>query len=245
MADAWGEPVLGVTNLTKSFGGLTALQGVDLRASAGKVLGLVGPNGSGKTTLINVVSGVHAPTEGRVTLAGRHVEGMPPHRLARLGLNRTFQIPRPFKDLTVADNVRIAARWRRPGSPIAELDPIEFLGLGAQAGRRARELTASRQKLLDLARALAATPRVLLVDELAAGLAPAELDHVASLIRELARLGVAIIVVEHLMGFLEAVTDEVIVLNAGRPIFTGSLRSAIRDQEVVRVFLGERKEPSA
>jgi branched-chain amino acid transport system ATP-binding protein len=170
---------------------------------------------------------------------------MPPHRLARLGLNRTFQIPRPFKDLTVADNVRIAARWRRPGSPVAELDPIEFLGLGAQAGRCARELTASRQKLLDLARALAATPRVLLVDELAAGLSPAELDHVASLIRELARLGVAIIVVEHLMGFLEAVTDEVIVLNAGRPIFTGSLRSAIRDQEVVRVFLGERKEPSA
>lgn len=236
------DAALSVTGLTKSFGGVTVLDGVDLHATAGKVLGLVGPNGSGKTTLINVISGIYAPSAGSVTLGGRRVDGLSPRCLARLGLSRTFQIPRPCQNLTVADNIRVSTRYRRPDSPAAVLDPIEFLGLSAEAGQLAGALTHSRQKLLDLARALAAAPRVLLIDEPAIGLSPDEVTRVAILIRELATLGLAVIVAEHLQGFLAAITDEVIVLGAGRSLFTGSLRSAISDQAVARVLGGERKE---
>lgn len=230
---------LEVRGLTKLFGGFTAVASVSFTAVAGQALGLVGPNGSGKTTLINVISGVYKPSAGSVLLGEHEITGLPSHRVCRMGLNRTFQVPRPLGDLTVADNIAIV----HPGVParIQRLtdDPLQFVGLGDSADRLVSSLTSGEQKLLDLARALAANPDVLLVDELGAGLSDSELDHVAGLLSRLKEAGLALVVVEHLMGFLEQVVDSVLVLNAGAPIFRGSLRDAIADDQVIDVFLGQ------
>ena len=233
------EPLLRVERLGKRFGGFRALDGVSFHINRGEVLGLVGPNGSGKTTCINVISGLYAPDEGRVLFAGRSIGGRAPHLLARSGINRTFQSPRPFLSLTVRENVEIAATYGGGGTAAPAVDVVlERLGLATEAARRAEDLNSAHQKLLDLARALATGPRLLLVDEIAAGLNPAELLLMADRLRALAADGMALLVVEHLMGFLERVTDRVIVMNAGREIFDGRLAEAVRDTEVVRVFLG-------
>ena len=231
------DPILTIVDLAKSFGGFTALDGVSLELRAGEVVGLVGPNGSGKTTLINVVSGLYAPTRGSVTLSGEPIHGGPPHRVVRGGMNRTFQIPKPFASLTVSENLRVAA-VHGAGDRAFEGDPLEMVGLAGLDRRLASSLNASQQKRLDLARALMTGPRVLLVDELGAGLSPAELDDAATVLGRLAAAGLALLVVEHLMGFLAKVTSRVMVLNAGRQIFEGSLEAAVRDPQVVEVFLG-------
>jgi branched-chain amino acid transport system ATP-binding protein len=232
-------PLLAVEALVKRFGGFRALDGLSFHLKPGEILGLVGPNGSGKTTCINVISGLYAPDGGSVRLAGRSIGGLPSHRLVHLGINRTFQVPRPFLTLTVEENVAVADAYgggphgRMPiGAILASLD------LAAVAGRRAAELNSAQQKMLDLARALATGPRLLLVDELAAGLNPAELERVAARLKELARSGIALLVVEHLMGFIDQITDRVIVMNAGKEIFEGVMAEAVRDKRVVEVFLG-------
>lgn len=230
-----GNPLLRVENLSKAFGGNQVLTDVSLDIEPGQALGLVGPNGSGKTTFINVISGVYRPDSGGVRLNGHQIAGLPSHHLCHLGLNRTFQIPRPLGDLRVADNLAVVRR-RRGAAVIA--DPLEFVGLTRVADRRAASLTSGEQKLLDLARALAAGPAVLLVDEIGAGLGPDDLQKVAGLLRRLKEAGLGLLVVEHLMGFLEQVVDSVVVLNAGLPIFTGTLRAAVTDQRVIDVFLG-------
>ncbi len=231
------SPALQVSGLTRSFGGLPALAGVDLELRPGEVVGLLGPNGSGKTTLINVVSGVYRPTSGRVELLGHDATGQAPERLVRLGLNRTFQTPRPFRPLTVLENVQVALRHGRDAAQSPE-EILELCGLGGQGGLPAESLNSSQQKRLDLARALATAPEVLLVDELAAGMRHDELDGAAELLRQLAAAGRALLVVEHLMGFVRQVTDRVVVLNAGTTIFAGSLEEASQDPHVVEVFLG-------
>lgn len=234
---AGGAGTLVIEGLTRRFGGFSALGGVDLALPAGSVVGLVGPNGSGKTTLINVVTGVYPPSEGTVRLDGRDVGGLRPHRLVHLGLNRTFQVPKPFATLSVAENLAVAAGHSRRGRPL-RADVLAEVGLAGLEGRLAGTLNASQQKRLDLARALTTNPSVLLVDELGAGLASDELDELARYLRRLAADGITLLVVEHLLGFLDQLTDTVLVLSAGRPIFTGTLRDAIGDPEVVRVFLG-------
>ena len=233
-----GEPILKVRGLTKTFGAFQAVGGVSLDVTGGEALGLVGPNGSGKTTLINVISGVYKPSGGTVTLNGRDVTGSPSHRLCRLGLNRTFQIPHPFGDLTVAENVSIVHRRRDGARAIFDADPLKFVGLAGAANYSALALTSSEQKLLDLARALAAGPDVLLIDELGAGLSAHELEYVAGLLRTLKDAGLALVIVEHLMDFLEQVVDTVIVMDAGEPIFRGTLRAAIADRRVIDIYLG-------
>lgn len=234
------EPsLLQVRDLSKSFGGFQAVSAISLDAVAGKALGLVGPNGSGKTTLINVISGVYKPSSGTVTLKGHNVSGKPSHRLCRLGLNRTFQIPHPLADLSVADNVAVAHHRRHDERAIFGSDPLKFVGLASVANHLASSLTSSEQKLLDLARALAAGPDVLLIDELGAGLSAGELAHVAELLRELKNAGVALIVVEHLMDFLEQIVDSVVVMDAGASIFHGALRDAVADRRVIETYLGE------
>ena len=233
------EPLLRVEKLVKRFGGFRALDGVSFELRPGEVLGLVGPNGSGKTTCINVISGLYRPDEGRVAFEGAAIGGTPSHHLARRGINRTFQSPHPFPSLTVLENVQVAATYGHAGDAAPDLAALlASLGLDGQQHRTAGDLNSAQQKMLDLARALATAPRLLVVDALAAGLTPQELARVAARLRDLASGGMALLVVEHLMGFLEMVTDRVIVMNAGREIFDGTLSAAVRDPEVVRVFLG-------
>ena len=233
------EPLLRVEQVMKRFGGFRALDGISLTLAPGEVLGLVGPNGSGKTTCINVIAGLYPPDEGRVLFDGASIGSTAAHLRARHGINRTFQSPKPFLSLTVRENVAVAAAYGHgPRKPVDVAGLLATLDLDRLADRPAGDLNSAQQKTLDLARALATAPRLLLVDELAAGLNPAELGRMATRLRVLARDGMALLVVEHLMGFIDQVTDRVIVMNAGKEIFEGTLRNATQDAEVIRVFLG-------
>jgi branched-chain amino acid transport system ATP-binding protein len=232
-------PILTVADLVKRFGGFHALDGLSFHAAAGEILGLVGPNGSGKTTSINVISGLYAPDGGSVRLDGTSIGGIASHRLVHLGVNRTFQIPKPFLALTVRENIAVALAYGRAQvAPPAAEALLEEYRLTEVADRPAGELNNAQQKMLDLVRALATRPRLLLLDELAAGLNPTELDWISGRIKALAETGMAIIVVEHLMGFIEQITDRVIVMNAGKEIFEGKLAVAVKVPQVIEVFLG-------
>lgn len=233
-------PLLSVNGLVKNFGGFRALDVLSFAVGRGEILGLVGPNGSGKTTCINVISGLYRPDAGAIRFEGRPIGGLPSHRLVHAGINRTFQIPRPFLTLTVRENVEIALAYGRRRDGVADADALlASLDLADFADQPAGQLNSAHQKMLDLARALATGPRLLLVDELAAGLNPAELERVAVKLKELARCGIALLVVEHLMGFIDQITDRIIVMNAGKEIFEGRLADAFRNAQVVEVFLGD------
>jgi branched-chain amino acid transport system ATP-binding protein len=231
-------PILNISKLVKRFGGFYALDGLSFHVSAGEILGLVGPNGSGKTTAINVISGLYAPDGGEVALDGVSIGAVASHRLVHRGINRTFQIPKPFLSLTVRQNVEVALAYGGATGAPAMADLLGEYRLTEVADRPAADLNNAQQKMLDLVRALATRPRLLLLDELAAGLNPAELDWIAERIKALAKGGMAIIVVEHLMGFIEHITDRVIVLNAGKEIFEGKLAVAVKVPQVIEVFLG-------
>lgn len=232
-------PLLAVQRLVKRFGAFRALDGLSFELKPGEILGLVGPNGSGKTTCINVISGLYGPDAGAVTLGGRSIGGFAPHRLVHLGINRTFQVPKPFKSLSVRQNVAIAIAYGRRSSASADAgELLDSLDLGALADRPAAELNSAQQKMLDLARALGTGPQVLLIDELAAGLNPGELDRVALRLKAIAASGIGLVVVEHLMSFIDQITDRVIVMNAGRDIFQGVLADAVQDSRVIEVYLG-------
>ncbi len=231
-------PILNVSKLVKRFGGFYALDGLSFHVSSGEILGLVGPNGSGKTTAINVISGLYAPDGGEVVLEGISIGGVASHKLVHRGINRTFQVPKPFLSLTVHQNVEVALAYGGAASAPAMADLLEEYRLADVANRPAADLNNAQQKMLDLVRALATRPRLLLLDELAAGLNPAELDWIAERIKALAQSGIAIIVVEHLMGFIEHITDRVIGLNAGKEIFEGKLAVAVKVPQVIEVFLG-------
>ncbi|GBR76071.1 ABC transporter ATP-binding protein [Acidiphilium acidophilum] len=231
------EPLLRLDAVGKRFGGLTVLDKVSFTVAAGEIVGLVGPNGSGKTTTINVISGVHRADAGRILLNGTPVQTRPGFRLARMGINRTFQVPKPFRSMTVRENIEVSAHFCGHdqvdiAAILAETD------LAAHAGQAAGSLTVNQQKMLDLARALATGPQILLIDEIGAGLNPQELAVVAILLQRLAARGIAMIVVEHLLDFLNRITERVIVLGAGRMLFEGTLRAASQDPEVVAAFIG-------
>ena len=230
--------LLNVSKLVKRFGGFYALDGLSFHVSPGEILGLVGPNGSGKTTAINVISGLYAPDGGEIVLEGGSIGGVASHKLVHRGINRTFQVPKPFLSLTVRQNVEVALAYGGAADAPVMADLLDEYRLTEVADRPAADLNSSQQKMLDLVRALATRPRLLLLDELAAGLNPAELDWIAERIKALAKGGMAIIVVEHLMGFIEHITDRVIVLNAGKEIFEGKLAVAVKVPQVIEVFLG-------
>ena len=217
--------LLRLSGVRKRFGGFVVLNDVGFAVRAGEIVGLVGPNGSGKTTTINVISGLLRADGGSIVFDGRDVGALPLHRRARLGINRTFQVPKVFRDMTVRENIEVAAHAGRlqPGQVDAILDDID---LAHVATRTAGALTANQQKLLDLGRALATSPKLLLVDEIGAGLNPAELGAIATLLERLAARGIALIVVEHLLDFLNRITARVIVLGAGCMLFEGALEAA-------------------
>jgi len=232
--------ILEVKGLVKKFGNFKALNGASIAVEEGKIVGLAGPNGSGKTTLINVVSGVYKPNQGKILFDGKSIYNMESYKIVHRGLNRTFQIPKPLLGLTVEENVRVAAVYGSNKKNIENRiqEALAIVGLNDMKYKRAESLTSTQQKLLDLARALATNPKMLFIDEIAAGLSQQELKQMADMILSLNTLGITIVVVEHLMGFLNMITDDVIIMNAGINIFRGSIREASVDEKVIEIFLG-------
>ena len=232
-------------DVCRAFGGIQALRGVSLVVGRGEIVGLVGPNGSGKTTLINLVSGHYGADRGRIALGAITLTGRSAHEIARLGVSRTYQIPRPFFNLSVLDNVALAATFgpAASGAGAARAEAREWLaftGLGRRAAARPAELNLHERKFLELARALASRPRVILLDEVLSGLNPGEIASAVRLIRAIRAQGASILFVEHVMRAVLELSDRVVVLNEGEVIAAGEPREVLRDPRVVQVYLGTR-----
>jgi branched-chain amino acid transport system permease protein len=238
------EKVLEVRGLSKNFSGIRALHQVDLDLYKGEILGLLGPNGSGKSTFINVVTGHYLPTAGTVVLAGQSCEGWPAHRIRRQGLSRTYQIPRPFHGLTVLQNVTLAAQYG--GADLTDAEALEealkwmrFTGLEKKGDFYPEEINLHERKFLELARALAARPQVLLLDEVLSGLTPAEINAAVQTIRRIRDQGTSIVFVEHVMSAVLALSDRLVVLNQGEVIAEGLPEDVMARPEVVSAYLGD------
>ncbi len=236
--------ILEVRGAAKRFGGLQALGGVDLDVREGEILGLVGPNGSGKTTLINVISGFYPLSAGTIAVDGVQIGNLPAHEIARRGVARTYQIPRPFVNMSVLDNVTMAATFGGPLRNQAEIrdEALHWIGFTGLAGKEEAlpaELNLHERKFLELARALAARPKLLLLDEVLSGLNPAEVDNAIRLVRAIRAQGATIVFVEHLMRAMVELSDRVAVLNEGKLFALGAPREIMRDPRVVSIYLGK------
>jgi branched-chain amino acid transport system ATP-binding protein len=237
-----GAALLTLERVTKRFGGLTAVGEVSLQVRPGDLLGIIGPNGAGKTTLFHLISGYFRPDEGRVVFDGHDVTGQPAHAISRLGLTRTFQIVKPFGNLSVLDNVMIGALTRRATIREARADAervIGICGLGPHAGARARALPLALRKRLEVARALATQPRLLLLDEVMASLNPTELAAMVDLIRRLHAGGLTLIVIEHIMAAMMRLAQRIVMLHHGEKIAEGTPREITSDRRVIDAYLGE------
>jgi len=243
------DTLLSVEGLGKRFGGFVALDGIDLAVRRGERLGLIGPNGSGKSTLVNCISGVLHNETGTVTFDGQTIDGLPTYKRTRLGIARSFQLPRPFRSMTVNQNLRIpllytvnarAERRMTEAAIAARSDELlRVVGLAAKADRRPRDLTQIEMRKLELARALAADPKLLIADESMAGLSHSEVDEILDLLRQLIDQGITIILIEHIMRAVMAFSERLVVLVAGKKIADGDPQEVIRNPEVERAYLGE------
>lgn len=236
-------PILEVSALTRAFGGLVAVNAIDLTVHRGEIVGLLGPNGSGKTTALNLMSGLLRPDSGTIRFAGTDIAGLPAFRIARLGLARTFQLVRVLGGMTCSENVRAGLAFH--GSPLASgamndaaAKLLERVGLGGQGERPASELTYIDQKRLELARALALKPQLLLLDEWLAGLNPSELLIGIELIRSLKNDGLSILLVEHVMDAIRSLCDRCVVMNSGRKIAEDEPGRVLTDPVVIEAYLG-------
>jgi branched-chain amino acid transport system ATP-binding protein len=243
------EPILEVTGLGKRFGGFTALEAIDLAIGAGERVGLIGPNGSGKSTLVNCLSGTLRHETGRVRFDGQPIDGLPAHQRTRLGMARSFQLPKPFGSLTLLDNLRIPLLYAvraRIGRhlPPAEIERrsselLDLVGLADKARRLPRDLTQVEMRKLELVRAMAAEPKLLIADEAMAGLSHSEVDDILALLFHLNERGITVILIEHIMRAVMSFSDRLVVLVAGRKIADGPPREVVRNPEVERAYLGE------
>lgn len=236
---------LQLQRVTKSFKGLMAVNFVTMEVIEGEILGLIGPNGAGKTTLFNLITGVHLPTQGRILFNDKDITSAPPHSRCWMGITRTFQLVRPFPELTVLENATIGRVYGRDSVKIksrAESEAFEILakvGLADRASEKAKSLTLVNRKRLELARALATKPKLLLLDELLAGLNPSEVLASMELIQSIRDTGITIIMVEHLVKAVFGIADRVAVLNAGDLIAEGTPDVVARDQNVIDAYLGK------
>ena len=235
------EPLLSVEGVSRRFGGLLAVNAASLSADAGCITALIGPNGAGKTTLFSLISGFLKPSAGKVRYVGDDVTGEPPHRLARRGIARTFQIVQPFAGLSVRDNILVGAHLRCPARAAA-LELAERVGrevsLGDMLERPAHALTVAGRKRLELARALATEPKLLLLDEVLAGLNPSEIRDIVPVIRTLSERGIAVLMIEHVMQAVMSLAEHVFVLAEGRIIAQGGPAHVVADPAVVEAYLG-------
>ena len=241
------DSLLKVSGLTKRFGGFTAVDGIDLEVARGERLGLIGPNGSGKSTLVNCLSGTLRNEEGSIRFDGRDVGKEPPHKRVRLGLARTFQIPKPFASMSVLDNLRIPLQYAARQHEQLPLDHItdeamrvlDQVGLRHKADEKSGGLTQVDMRKLELARAVAAKPTLLISDEAMAGLSASETDDILALLLGLKQQGVAVIMIEHVMRAVMKFSDRIAVLVAGRKIADGAPQAIVNNMEVVTAYLGE------
>jgi branched-chain amino acid transport system ATP-binding protein len=238
--------ILQVQNVTKRFGGLLAVSRVSFDLPEGQILGLIGPNGAGKTTLFNVINGIYRPEEGQVIFKGRDVTGKKPYHLAHMGLARTHQIVRPLKELTVRENVMAGSCFGREnnslrGAAAIADEVLHFVGLEQRAEQQAGSLNVAQKKRLEMARALAARPYLLLLDEVLAGLNPAEIAQMVETVRKIRDRGITIIMIEHVMHAVMNLSDRIIVLDYGSQIAEGTPDEVANNEKVIEAYLGDPK----
>jgi branched-chain amino acid transport system ATP-binding protein len=249
MTAASGPPLLAATGLTKHFGGFVALEAVDLTIIPGERLGLIGPNGSGKSTLVNCLCGTLRHDSGTIAFDGRRLDGMPAHRRTRLGLARSFQLPKPFRSLSLIGNLAIPLMYAvnarsgpRLSAAAIEERAVQLLadvGLADKSRRLPRDLTQVEMRKLELARAVASAPRLLFADEAMAGLSPSEIEEILGVLFRLNQGGITIVLIEHIMRAVMNFSTRLVVLVAGRKVADGPPQEAIRNPEVERAYLGE------
>jgi branched-chain amino acid transport system ATP-binding protein len=234
--------LLTVDNITKRFGGLTAVRDLSLSVEPGEILGVIGPNGAGKTTAFNMISGYYKPTEGRVIFDGGEITGLRPDQICKLGIARTFQIVKPFAHLSVLDNVMVGAYNRTNRDEVARakaLEIIDFLGMYKMRNQLAGSLSVAGRKRLEIAKALATEPKMILLDEAMAGLRPTETDEIIELVRQVNKENVAMLLVEHVMKVIMSLADRVVVIHHGEKIAEGKPEEVVQDSAVIDAYLGE------